>query len=483
MAQGVTDPFAANVQANLSLYQVTENLGGNAQSAGYYSIFYNDWNASFLTLSSATPVAQRETASIQQALGTFLANPAIDNATIQTVELVSSGLNVVDWSQGSSISNLTITTIASSIPTGLSSSLGVPANNLVTQLYDFGPAPSNKTLGNYSISLFAINFSNSVNASSGFSVSEILNSAYALGESPTLEQEWGLASSLVANSTESAFSNSPLFIVNSTALAHLLSGLSGNPTLSQIDNGINGVISNQSFLNYPFIPTRAIAENFVSNDNASSILIFNFSSAPDASTIAQVESSVKNSGLENLGTVYVTGGAVITQDVQNVFSPALTVTIAPGVGIAILIVSLLFLSPIAALIPILMGGLSIAIALPAIYFGIVVIGHGSITFLTPTLTTLLMLGLAVDYAVLQLRRTREERQNGNSLEESVGISVRWAGQAVLTAGITVIVAYIVMAVANVPLFSSVGTAIALGVTILLAASLTLLPAPGAYTWR
>ena len=68
MAQGVTDPFAANVQANLSLYQVTENLGGNAQSAGYYSIFYNDWNASFLTLSSATPVAQRETASIQQAL-------------------------------------------------------------------------------------------------------------------------------------------------------------------------------------------------------------------------------------------------------------------------------------------------------------------------------------------------------------------------------------------------------------------------------
>ena len=87
-----------------------------------------------------------------------------------------------------------------------------------------------------------------------------------------------------------------------------------------------------------------------------------------------------------------------------------------------------------------------------------------------------MLGLAVDYAVLQLKRTREERQKGKSIEESVGISLKWAGQAVLTAGVTVIVAYIVMAAANVPIFSDVGTAIALGVSILLAASLTLLPA-------
>ena len=64
-------------------------------------------------------------------------------------------------------------------------------------------------------------------------------------------------------------------------------------------------------------------------------------------------------------------------------------------------------------------------------------------------------------------RTREERLNGHSTEDSVGISVKWAGQAVLTAGVTVIVAYIVMAVANVLLFSDVGVAIAIGVSVLL----------------
>jgi RND superfamily putative drug exporter len=75
-----------------------------------------------------------------------------------------------------------------------------------------------------------------------------------------------------------------------------------------------------------------------------------------------------------------------------------------------------------------------------------------------------------------LRRTKEERTKGRTTEESVSISVRWAGQAVLTAGITVVVAYIIMAVANVPLFSGVGTAIAIAVSILILAALTLLPA-------
>ena len=206
------------------------------------------------------------------------------------------------------------------------------------------------------------------------------------------------------------------------------------------------------------------------------LIVLGFSSSPDDKTIAHVESDVKNSGLQNFGSVYVTGDSVLTKDVANAFLPALEITVVPGIAISLLIVGLLFLSPVAALIPVLIGGVSISVALASIYASVVDIGHGNITFLTPTLTILLMLGLAVDYAVLQLRRTREERQKGKSIEESVGISIKWAGQAVLTAGITVIVAYIVMAVANVPIFSDVGTAIALGVAILLTASLTLLPA-------
>ena len=144
----------------------------------------------------------------------------------------------------------------------------------------------------------------------------------------------------------------------------------------------------------------------------------------------------------------MTGGSVLSKDVQNAFLPALELTVGPGIAISLLIVGLLFLAPIAAIIPVVLGGISVSVALAAIYEAVVGIGKGSITFLTPTLTILLMLGLAVDYSVLQLKRTREERQQGKTIAESVGISIKWAGQAVLTAGVTVIVAYVVMAVAK-----------------------------------
>jgi len=219
-----------------------------------------------------------------------------------------------------------------------------------------------------------------------------------------------------------------------------------------------------------------LTKDFVNSNNDTTIIILNFSSIPDANSIAQVKSDVQSSGSHDLGTIYVTGGPVLSNDFEITFLPALEITLVPGVVISLLIVGLLFLAPLAALIPILVGGCSIFVALSSIYLGIVDFGHGSLTFLTPVLTILLMLGLAVDYAVLQLKRTKEERLKGKSIEESVGISVKCAGQAVLTAGLTVIVAYIVMAIANVPIFSQVGTAIALGVVILLAASLTLLPA-------
>ena len=475
VAQGVTDPFIANYQANSTIYQETNSFAGNSESIGYYSVFFNAWNSTFLTLPNSTTPSLREQASIQQAVTALLSSPQTDAQTKQIVTTVANGLNVTNWIQASSISNLTITTIASGIPSELSSSLGVSPSNLVKQVYDFGRSPSSESLANYTISLIGATLSNS-SIGSGFSITQLLRSSYDLGTPSSFSASWNLSSSFISNATQTTFENSPLYSVNGTSLQQLLSNLSPNSTLKQIQQEINSVVANQSLSNYPIVPKSPITKNFVSPNNDTMIVIFNYSTLPDRNTIGLFNSAVQDSGVHNLGKIYITGTAVVTQDVSDVFTPALTVTVGPGVAISLLIVGLLFMSPIAALIPIILGGLSIAIAYPAIYLGIVVLGHGQITFLTPTLTTLLMLGLAVDYAVLQLRRTREERRNGKSIEQSVSTSLKWAGQAVLTAGITVIVAYIVMAVANVPLFSDVGAAIAMGVSILLAISLTLLPA-------
>jgi putative drug exporter of the RND superfamily len=297
-----------------------------------------------------------------------------------------------------------------------------------------------------------------------------------VGHPLTAQASWDLASQIVANASASSFSTSPLFTANAKQLGSLLSSLSTGTSASQVRAAIHGVVSNETYPEYPLTLSRSLTSNFVSRDNKTMIVIYDFSAPPSVGMIAAFRADIASSTIPALGTYYVTGSAVLTEDISNVFGPVIGITVVPGVLAALAIVGVLLLAPLAALVPVIVGGIAIAIALPTIYYGVAVLGHGTLTFLTPALTILLTLGLAVDYSVLQLRRTKEERTKGRTTEESVSISVRWAGQAVLTAGITVVVAYIVMAVANVPLFSGVGTSIAIAVSILILAALTLLPA-------
>jgi hypothetical protein len=60
----------------------------------------------------------------------------------------------------------------------------------------------------------------------GFSVSDLVQSAYQLGSSPNETLIWNLACKLISNATQSTFSDSPLFTINSASLSNLLSGLS-----------------------------------------------------------------------------------------------------------------------------------------------------------------------------------------------------------------------------------------------------------------
>lgn len=468
-AKGITDPYQANVYANSTLVNETHNFGDNVQSLGYYSAFYQSWNASFTKMPNSTSTVAREEFSINQSLTAMLQSPNLDSGAKLIFSSVGKNLTPITWNDSKAISNLTMTLTASNIPSSLTSSLGISSSRLVSDIYNLSPTVTNASYGGIVISILT-------NESSGSpSAKQLINEAHSLGLNPSISQIFNLASNFFANATASSFADSPLFTVNSTALDHFLLDLGPNATTLKIRYAANSFVNTTEYHDFPLKMSSSLTNSFVSKDNGTMLVLLNFGSNPRSDTISGVRSEVQDSQLSNIAKVYITGSPVITQDVSNVFAPALKITVAPGIGMSLLIVALLFLAPLAAFIPVLIGGISVVIAYAAIYLGFVEVAKSQPSFLTPTLTTLLMLGLAVDYSVLQLRRVREERLNGKSNEESVAISVKWAGQAVLTAGITVIVAYIVMAIANVPLFSDVGTSIALGVSILLTASLTLLP--------
>ncbi len=126
-------------------------------------------------------------------------------------------------------------------------------------------------------------------------------------------------------------------------------------------------------------------------------------------------------------------------------------------------------------------GLPIATALLGLGAGIGVINLASHVIDMPNfaseLALMIGLGVGVDYALFIVTRFRENyRANGGDVEQAVEAALNTSGRAVLFAGATVVIALLGMFALGVSLLNGAAVAAAIGVVLVLAASLTLLPA-------
>ena len=94
----------------------------------------------------------------------------------------------------------------------------------------------------------------------------------------------------------------------------------------------------------------------------------------------------------------------------------------------------------------------------------------------PQMASMIGLGVGIDYALFLVTRHREFLGQGMTVAESVGRSAATAGQAVIFAGGTVVIAILGLAVSGVPFMTAAGIATSIVVLIMVAASITLLPA-------
>ena len=141
---------------------------------------------------------------------------------------------------------------------------------------------------------------------------------------------------------------------------------------------------------------------------------------------------------------------------------------------------------LAAVILLVAFGSLVAMGLPIgmALFGLA-IGVSSLSLITyiidipswgPQMASMIGLGVGIDYALFLVTRHRENLARGLSIEESVGRAVATAGQAVIFAGGTVVIAILGLALAGVPFMTAAGVATSVVVLIMVLASVTLLPA-------
>jgi RND superfamily putative drug exporter len=143
-----------------------------------------------------------------------------------------------------------------------------------------------------------------------------------------------------------------------------------------------------------------------------------------------------------------------------------------GIGVAIIVLLVAFGSVVAM-------GLPIFTALMGIFVGATSVGVLSAFLDIPEFSLILCamigLGVGIDYALFIVTRHRQHLHEGMTVEDAAGTAVATAGQAVLFAGTTVVIAILGLFLAGLPAVSGMGAAVALVVTISMAAAITLLP--------
>jgi len=144
-----------------------------------------------------------------------------------------------------------------------------------------------------------------------------------------------------------------------------------------------------------------------------------------------------------------------------------------GLIAAVIILLLAFGSLIAMGLPLGIALFGLALGISSMSLITYLVGIPSFA---PQMASMIGLAVGIDYALFLVTRHREYLARGMTIEESIGRAVATAGQAVIFAGATVVIAILGLAVAGVPFMTAAGIATSVIVLIMVVASVTLLPA-------
>ena len=175
------------------------------------------------------------------------------------------------------------------------------------------------------------------------------------------------------------------------------------------------------------------------------------------------------------GLTVEVGGDAVTAPVQ-VGGPAEAV----GVLVALVILAVTYGSLVTAGMNLLTAAIGVGIGVLGITIATGFVGLSSTT---PTLATMLGLAVGIDYALFIVTRYRQELRHGADVGTALATAVGTAGSAVVTAGITVVIALAGLFVAGIPFLTQMGVAAAATVVVAVLIALTLVPAVLSYLGR
>jgi putative drug exporter of the RND superfamily len=209
---------------------------------------------------------------------------------------------------------------------------------------------------------------------------------------------------------------------------------------------------------------------FISQDGKKSyaIVTSNVSVDETRNVVDRVRRGVHSDELET----YVTGAPAVYQDLEDASNEDVKQAEKYAFPFAVVILIFAFGTLVAAGVPVLIGGASVLTALAVLYF---ISGFYDMSVFTLTLSTMLGLGLGIDYALFFVSRFREELESFPTAE-AVPRTVATAGRSIFFSGTAVLIGLSGLLFFPFMFMRSIGVAGVVVVFVSVTAALTLLPA-------
>lgn len=183
--------------------------------------------------------------------------------------------------------------------------------------------------------------------------------------------------------------------------------------------------------------------------------------------------SVRDALIQDTDTeVRLTGEPVFAEDLNEASKNDLIRAELIGIPVALVVLLLVFGTPLAALMPLLVGLITFIVAAGSLFF---FAQNMELSIFVLNAVAMIAIALGIDFSLLLVNRYREELTRGQSREEAIIRTVATAGRSILFSGLCVFVGLAGLLFIQVDVFQAVALGALIAVAGAVLSALTLLP--------
>lgn len=246
-----------------------------------------------------------------------------------------------------------------------------------------------------------------------------------------------------------------------------------NPQFSQTVDKIKDLASNSKEVGSVYDYTYDTS--FISKDHKATFILIGLKDSSADQTSTGADNLVKSLRMIKFDPdieLHITGSQVIVGDMTRLSETDSAKAEKRIVPIAVVLLVLVFGALVSALLPVIVSIMSIIITLGGLY----IIGHYfELTMFCKAITSMMGLGVGLDYCLFMVSRFREEMEKDLSPEQAAIETVATAGKAVCYSGFAVSIGMAALLIPDLSLTRSIGFSGIIVVMIAIALALTLLP--------